>query len=227
MQPRVNEAPENLSRRVYRLLKADIIDCRVMPGEAVYEGSLAAKFGVSKTPIREALQRLSDEGWMTIQARRGYIASQVSVRDVQEITQLRLLIEPKAAFLAATNAKSSHLRAIQELLDTTVSTNRDAHQHAAFHVAVAAASGNRRLCASLERLHEETTRVFNLLDRLHPVAKLDSAHRSIAEAILRGDAELAEKLSAKNLLDSRAAVIQALLELGDGPSVDMSLVLSS
>jgi DNA-binding GntR family transcriptional regulator len=80
-----------LAGRVYEQLKRDILSCVLRPSQAVYEAELAQRYGVSKTPIREALNTLRREGYVHVVPRRGYIVAPISIQDVQQILSLRLI----------------------------------------------------------------------------------------------------------------------------------------
>src|SRR6266513_2300118 len=108
-------AARSLTARVYNDLKRDILHCTLRPGQDVYEGQLAERYGVSKTPIREALNTLRQEGYVQVMPRRGYRISPVSVQDVQHIFHVRLLLEPSAAELAAQRISGEQLVELRRL----------------------------------------------------------------------------------------------------------------
>src|SRR5438445_603484 len=105
----------SLTARVYQDLKRDIMTCALRPGAEVYEGQLAERYGVSKTPIREALNTLRQEGYVRVLPRRGYVVAPVSVEDVQEVFHVRLLLEPSAAELAAQRVSGEQLVELRRL----------------------------------------------------------------------------------------------------------------
>ena len=85
-----------LSNRIYDELKAGILELRFAPGSFLLERSLAAGAGVSRTPVREALKRLAQEGWIVWQERRRAVVRSLTLEDVKEIFALREMIEPFA-----------------------------------------------------------------------------------------------------------------------------------
>ena len=94
------KATGTLNDTAYTAIKDDIISCALQPGEDVSEGVLVARYGMGKAPIRNALMRLRQEGLIVSRGRQGNAVSQVTLRDVQEIFQLRLVLEVSAVRLA-------------------------------------------------------------------------------------------------------------------------------
>src|SRR5262245_62001130 len=90
-----------LSQVAFQRIKRDILTCVLPPGHQVTEAELAHRYALGKAPIRAALVGLCQSGFVRAIPRQGYLISPVTMRDVQEITQLRLLLEPEAAKLAS------------------------------------------------------------------------------------------------------------------------------
>jgi DNA-binding GntR family transcriptional regulator len=206
-----------LAGRVYEQLKRDILTCTLRPSQAVYEAELAQRYGVSKTPIREALNTLRREGYVHVVPRRGYIVAPISIQDVQQILGLRQILEPSAAALAARHATTEQVEHLRALADAT-----GAQQPAgrfgvdqSFHVAVAEASGNPRLARHVAELLEEVERVYNLCEELRaPSLPVENRHIGIAEAIASGDEQVAHTLMSQTVADGRVRVVEALLGSG-------------
>src|SRR5918999_630461 len=143
-QPR-RSGDRSLARRAYESLKQDILTCLLRPGTQIFEGELAARYGTSKTPVREALNLLGQEGLVQVLPRRGYLVAPITLRDVQEVFQLRLLLETAAAELAAEHITEEGLRQLRALVAVRY-TYRDRASYARFlranrdfHIAVAQA----------------------------------------------------------------------------------------
>ena len=88
-----------LRRELYDDIRRDIVGGTFRPGDLLRERELAAKYGVSKTPVREALSLLAQEEMVKAVPRAGYMVTQLTMRDVQEVYHLRLTMEPMAARL--------------------------------------------------------------------------------------------------------------------------------
>lgn len=101
------------TQRIYHALKRAILAGTFRPGEALQEVRLAAEFGASRTPVREALQRLEADGLLTISPRRGAFVQQPTIRDFLDINELRLLLEPIAARTASGIINDEIVRTLQ------------------------------------------------------------------------------------------------------------------
>ncbi|HEY7062375.1 MAG TPA: GntR family transcriptional regulator [Chloroflexota bacterium] len=208
----------SLARRAYEALKADILTCGLAPGVQIFEGELASRYGTSKTPVREALNLLGQEGLVQVLPRRGYLVAPVTLRDVQEVFQLRLLLETAAAELAAEHITEDALRQLKALVGVRY-TYRDRASYARFlranrefHVAVAEASGNGRLAAFVAKLLEDMERILHLgLDLRDSAEEMAAEHQELVDALLKGDAELARRVVTEQLQNSRKRVLEALV----------------
>jgi DNA-binding GntR family transcriptional regulator len=101
------------TQRIYHALKRAILAGTYRPGEALQEIRLAVEFGASRTPVREAFQRLEADGLLTISPRRGAFVQQPTVRDFLDINELRLLLEPVAARMASGIINEAIVRELQ------------------------------------------------------------------------------------------------------------------
>jgi DNA-binding GntR family transcriptional regulator len=208
----------SLARRAYDALKQDILVCELAPGAQIFEGELAARYGTSKTPVREALNLLGQEGLVQVLPRRGYLVAPVTLRDVPEVFQLRLLLESAAAELAAEHITEEGLRQLKALVGVRY-TYRDRASYARFlranrefHVAVAEASGNGRLAAFVAKLLEDMERILHLgLDLRDSADEMATEHQELVDALLKGDADLAGRVVTEQLQNSRKRVLEALV----------------
>ncbi len=98
------------SVEIYTRIKQMIIDWELKPNEQLVEQVLAKRFSASRTPIREALQRLAQDGFVKILPRRGARVSQLSINDIQDIFQIREALEGMAARIAASNLSDTDLK---------------------------------------------------------------------------------------------------------------------
>lgn len=216
---------ESATTRVYTALKRAILTCELAPGATLFEGQLAERLEVSKTPIRDALGMLVHEGFVTVQPRRGYRVSDITLADVTEVFQMRMLLEPAAAELAAERATADQLRRLQELAEESyvygelptyeefVIKNRD------FHVLLAEASGNGRLAAALRNLLEEMQRLFLFgLDIRDSAEEQIHEHRDLVDALLKGNHAMAREIAIGQIETSRKRVMEALLGEMSGPN---------
>src|SRR5918997_618134 len=125
------KAVQSLTKRTYEALKQDVLTCALRPGAQIFEAELATRYGTSKTPVREALSTLVQEGLVQVLPRRGYLVAPITLRDVQEVFQLRLLLETAAAELAAEHITEEALRQLNALVEVRY-TYRDRASYARF-----------------------------------------------------------------------------------------------
>jgi DNA-binding GntR family transcriptional regulator len=211
-------APTSLSDQAVEALRHDILACRLMPGAAISEALVTERFSFGRAPVRAALARLAEEGLVQAQPRRGWVVSMVTIRDIHEVFDLRLLLEPEAARRAAgRGGDATTLRRLDGICArgyragdhdsalTFLAANRD------FHVAVAALSGNQRLERQIARLLDEATRMLVLgLARRDRSGEMAHEHRALIAALSSGDAaEAADQMRAQ-VAASRAMVVSAL-----------------
>ncbi len=111
--------PLSLSQKAYELIRRRIVDLELLPGAILDEGRLQSELGVGRTPIREALLRLSMERLVTIVPRRGIFVAEIGITDLQQIFEVRILLEAQAARLAARRGTQAHWERMQQLLDVT------------------------------------------------------------------------------------------------------------
>src|SRR5712692_12069436 len=210
--------PRSLARRAYEALKHAILSSELRPGAQIFEGELAQRYGTSKTPVREALNLLVQEELVQVLPRRGYLVAPVTLRDVQEVFQLRLLLETAAAELAAEHISEDSLRKLRALVAVRytyrdrASYSRFLRANRAFHVAVAEASGNQRLALFVGKLLEDMERILHLgLDLRDSADEMAAEHGELVDALLRGDAALARRVVTEQLQSSRKRVLEALV----------------
>lgn len=197
----------SLTDEVYAKLKDEIVQVVRRPGDVLYEAELAAGFGVSKTPVREALRLLAHTGWVVVLPRRGYLVRPVELRDVRDIFAIRRMVEPTLAAEAATAAMADDVAALESLL-AQQSRPDDEDPTAAlgaarrFHLALADVSGSHRVQSMLSELVDEVRRLHYLLpnvaDHITSAEEL-RAHTLILEAVRVRDADKARALMTEHL----------------------------
>jgi DNA-binding GntR family transcriptional regulator len=209
---------QRLSDIAYERIKHDIIRCALAPGEEVTEARLGVRLGLGKAPVRAALMRLSQEGLIRALPRRGYLVAPVTLRDVQDIFQFRMLLEPEAARLAAGRVQGDRLRQLdavcragyvpgdRESEADFLRANRD------FHVTIAEASGNARLTTTLAGLLDEMERLLHLgLALRNRTEEMQHEHKTLVDALIRGDGDAAAGIAAEQVDASRKMVMDAIL----------------
>ncbi|MGE4372619.1 MAG: GntR family transcriptional regulator [Xanthobacter sp.] len=188
-------------------LEDDIIAGRLRPGQRLDEAGLAERFGVSRTPIREALIQLAASGLVEIKPRRGAFVLLLGPRELMESFELMAELEAACARLAAQRMsdedKHTLSRAHEECRAAVEAGDDSAYYEAntRFHGAIYAATGNRVLAAETLRLQRALQPYRRL--QLKVPRRMDgsfSEHEGILEALLAGDATEAEKRQRSHVL---------------------------
>lgn len=213
------------SERVYRALREEIVAWHLPPGTELGEVEQAARWGVSRTPLREALGRLAAEGLAVVGRGRTLVVSGVDTDDVVHLFELREALETQAARLAARRGRPEVFTALAERFGAApVLLAEDDPDRSAYYALVGDldaalddAMASRHLHRSLVALRAHVARVRRLAhsdtDRLLRAAE---EHRLIAEAVAAGDAVLAAQATAVHL---RASLAHVLAALADGAAV--------
>jgi DNA-binding transcriptional regulator YhcF (GntR family) len=148
--PEVDVAPtaRSLTEQVYDHLLELILNAELRPGSMVLEPSLASYFGVSKTPVREALRMLTHDGWVVTIPRKGYLIKPLQLADVSEVFGLRMMIEPALFAEAARQASADNIAKLRAQVerqgDESASLSDSLQAAREFHLLGAALSRNRR-----------------------------------------------------------------------------------
>jgi DNA-binding GntR family transcriptional regulator len=189
------------------VLEDEIVTGKLRPGERLDEQSLAARFAVSRTPIREALMQLASTGLVALQARRGAFVAALSFKDVIERFEVMAALEGMCGALAArriTNAMQRALeKAHEECVKEASQENADAYYYAneRFHLAIYEACQNGFLAEQARQLHTRLKpyRRLQLRARSRVTTSL-AEHQAIVDAIRAGDSERAERILRDHIL---------------------------
>ncbi len=186
---------------VYNALKDRILGFALYPGTRVTETELAADFGVSRTPIREALQRLAAEGFVTIRPKQGCFVRELDIEEIDQLYQVRIALESLALEQALERMARPELEALARdwhpaRADAApTSVDAMAQRDESFHIALARGSGNRVLTGLLEDINTRIhiIRRLDFTDR-ERIAVTYAEHHRIAALLLAGDLATAREL---------------------------------
>ncbi|MFE7243081.1 GntR family transcriptional regulator [Streptomyces sp. NPDC057580] len=203
--PSVPASPrrEVLTDSVYEAVKAMVMDHVIQPGARVGIEALSRSLGVSATPVREALARLEADGLVVKRSLSGYRATELLTRQgVEELFEMRLLLETRAAALAAEHIGDAELDRVESLVEEMQGLPDNGHSYAVygqfavldqqFHDALAAASGRTMLAAAVERLHTHL-HLFRLSAVTGGSPATAMEHSRILRAVLRRSPERASQ----------------------------------
>lgn len=219
----------SLQQQIHDQLLGRILRRELEPGERISPPEIAAALGVSITPVRDAVNQMAAEGLVTVMPRRGTVVSPVSIRDIEELYEIRLMIEPQAAEAAASRATPGEIAHVQELAErleagppagTSGVEDLEAYLQeiatdAELHAAVVRAAHNVRLDTLYDglRTHVLIARaVFPRLYRGQPHRR--GEHQRIVDAIAAHDGGAARDAMAAHLRQALADTLRHVEEAG-------------
>ena len=212
-------APSRLLREeIYEQLRADIIGCRLAPGADIREGELALRFGVSKSPVRDALMQLQREGLVLALPRQGYRVASISLADVEDMFHLRAALERACMERIVRHASDEQLATLDrfrrfvpaEWPGGFVDYNR------AFHRALAELGRNARMRDHLADLIDQMERA--VLMSVHNVRKGDpqslvGEHAAMIDALQARQLRTAQRLAERHTAAAGKRVGDAIARL--------------
>lgn len=217
------------ARMVYDLLRDEILDLKLAPGSPIDEVQLAERFGMSRTPIREALVRLSGEGLIETLPNRSTMVSAIDFLNLGPLFDALVLMYRVTTRLAAQNRRAEDLPALHRLHAEYAATvaARDTSAmiatNAAFHAAIAEAGRNPYFSGLFSRLLDESRRMLHLYYRSYeeqfPQRFVDE-HAAIIAAIEARDLDAADRLG-KTHAETIVAQVQALFSRNEGLDIPL------
>ena len=200
---------KNKKIQVYETLKQKIISNELKPGMPINEAILAENLGVSKTPIREALRELEQNGFVENFPGRGSIISNITQNEIRDIYEIREIIESSVAARAAARGGNEELRALRDELQVMLATSDDLDEQSiewgtreTTHMAIVSSLENESLIKIYSQLMDRTLRIRNFIGerftkrRYHDVLR---EHLDLLNAILSGDQQQASEKMVQHL----------------------------
>jgi DNA-binding GntR family transcriptional regulator len=226
------EGTGNLGEQAYQHIRTEILFNQLPPGSRVSEASLIQRFNLRQAAVRSALQRLMQEGLVEKADERNLRVAPLTLKDVQDIYGLRIILEPKAAeFAAAAGLAAPALERLRRISQSSyeltshaqlvefLSANRE------FNLTIASAAGNSRLLATITGLQDLTLRVLYLgIRSLNVSAWFQSMHSQIVDALAARDTALVSKLWITDLRYGVRIISDALVTLPEVRSVNLGSV---
>jgi DNA-binding GntR family transcriptional regulator len=197
----------NLREEITRTLRAAVISGELCPGEVYSAPSLAAQFGVSATPVREAMLDLSAEGLVETVRNKGFRVTELSEKDLDELSELRALIEvPTVRRIAAVGVPPAVLDELRPLATEieAAAARRDLIAHVAadmeFHLRLLAQAGNQQLVETVRSLRSRS-RLYGLRSLAARDTLVPSAHEhaELLDLLATGDADGTEDLMRRHI----------------------------
>jgi len=195
-----------LREKIVEVLREAIIRQKIRPGERITELEVAERFGISRTPIREAFRQLESEGFLTIMPRKGAVVSSIEEKDIRDFYEIKGVLEGYAARQAVTRMTAKDIAHLEQLnKEIKLCAERQDvsgmnRAHNAFHDLILEACNNRKIQQVVGNLVRQFQRFRFYVASLVHVEDILREHADIVAAIRSGDVEQAEacmKLNAK------------------------------
>lgn len=227
----VDDAPL-LGRRVtaqqmaYDLLRRNILRGSLRPGARLLQADIAAQFGLSTTPVREALHRLASEGLVRIDAHRGAVVRGLDVDELTEIYELRMVLEPLAIRKAAMRITRAELERAEELCTRMEALHEDATAWAEanrdFHAVLAEAARSPYLIEILQSLRDRAMPYVRLSMGLQDsfARGADAEHRQLVDACRKRKPDIAAEIEQRHLAATRDLTLVAVRSAADTTEAD-------
>jgi GntR family transcriptional regulator, rspAB operon transcriptional repressor len=201
---------------IYQSIRRSILICEFQPGQELREQSLAERYRVSRSPVRDSLLRLAQENLVIVLPRQGYRVKPISISEADDIFGLHLVIEQACVAAAVARADDTALRALDRfrgfMHQDRVESGFVEHNRS-FHNAIAELSGNTRMATVAVDLSEQfdrLVRVSVLVSRYEQVHLASAEHEAIIDALQARDADLASRLSYQHSARVQSLVAAAL-----------------
>jgi DNA-binding GntR family transcriptional regulator/predicted metal-dependent enzyme (double-stranded beta helix superfamily) len=203
-----------LNEIAFDRIKRDILTCVLGPSEQITEAQLADRYSLGRAPIRAALLGLAQGGLVRAIPRRGYVIAPITIQDVQDITQMRLLLEPTAARLASQHLTDVQLKRMEALCTVKCAPvdkfgERAIAAHRELHTLISLSCGNPRLADSIATLYDDVERLMHL-----GVSRVDAGEMSgyspLVQALAAKDGEGAAQLMVDQIELGRKRILEAL-----------------
>jgi len=203
---------QNISGKAYQVLLEMIVSRKLKPGERLVEEQLAKNLGVSRTPLREAINRLSKDGLVLLQARKGASVREFEIDDVVEVYDIRMALEGLAANLAASNIDLKKLKKLERLFESSEAKDL-LKADAQLHDLIISSCGNNRLIIALNDLKNfiEMFRIAGYTFTMRSIVAT-SDHLKILEALKNRDGQQTEKLMRKHIEKTKEGILESFME---------------
>lgn len=219
MKKKPIERHQTLREKILENIRDAILKGTLKAGERVSEPDLAERYGISRTPIREAFRQLESEGYLTVVPRKGAVVTSLSERDVEEFYSIKSILEGYAARLAAEKLTEKELDRLQSINDRLrrLATAGDVKTffriHNEFHELFIKASGNEKLLELIQQLLKKFDRLrvasLSLPGRMEISVQ---EHEKIIEAFKNHDGDTADRLVQKNAAYGGQVLIKSMAD---------------
>lgn len=211
--------PKSLVTFITEDLEEKILNGTLKPGQRLIEAELCRTYGVSQTPLREALRVLESYGYVTHEPRKGAFVTKISIDEIEEIFRIRANLESLATYLAVkrcTPEEISELRKIHQKM-IRVAAQKDVKAYIAlnfkFHESIINASRSGRLIQMIQTFVKQTDRYrLDILKFPEMLKSSIDAHENVIQLFESGDAEKAERMRKESILKRIKVYVQKVKE---------------
>lgn len=209
---------------VYEALKLSILRCELLPGQRLLEKELVSKIGKSRTPVREAIIKLEQEGLVEkLDGKGGYFVSSIRKQDIEEIFQIREILESYCVSLATDRIGQEELNQLGQIIHDEESSGSSENIYSLiesdtrFHEIIYRACGNQKLYEILSHLKNHIYRFRTLSFKFRERKQIPlSNHKKLFLAFKKKDKHLAMRLTTDTISRSKNILLQEVLEGGYG-----------
>jgi DNA-binding GntR family transcriptional regulator len=200
--------------RIYQELRRSIVLGKLKPGEKLNLDQLAEDYQTSVTPVREALQMLTQEELVSSKAHSGYFITRMTLKELKDLFKLREILELAAVELAApiiTDIQLEELESVHPEISDQEDQNyeRAVIENRKFHYLIALASGNQELADLVGRIHDKLSRFFVFV---HPPEEVKGRHQLLINALRTHDVILARHTMLEEITETREITLSRLIE---------------
>jgi len=213
------EGYDLLSKKVYRILKKEIIKGSLKPGSKVLEGRIAEQIGISRTPVREAIRELAAEGFVTLSPNQGVVVRSVSAENIREVLQIHSVLEGLAARLSCEVINEEDLKELENYVNKMekLANKKDPLAYSEvdlkFHELIVNNCGNKRLIQMRKNISDQAQR-YRISSLRTPRRLKESLkeHQKILEAFKTKDPKKADVISQKHIQNALKNILAKVIE---------------
>ena len=199
---------------IYKEVRRSIFKGHYKPGERLDLETLSKGYGTSVTPVRDALQMLSQEGLVTIKPRSGYFVTRITLKQLRDMLELREILEVASIERAAIQITEEQLEQLEHVHagytgEDDESSDRYASENRRFHYLIAQASGNQELAEMLSRLHDRLVRFMVLC---YTNETMESRHARLVEVLRTRDVAAAQQAMLNEVNQTRETILERVIQ---------------
>lgn len=228
MSTNVGEQLLSAQQVTHAKLRAMIFSGEFQAGQALRQDELARQLGVSRVPIREALGRLASEGLVELKPRRGFYVASLDVDEIEDIFDMRAMLEARAGYIATTRRTLADADALDEIshsletvVDTQIAFERWADLNLTFHRRLYQASGRKHLCRQIDLLRDNVAPLIRMLAvQDGELRRSQNEHKEMAALFRAGDASAVAAACREHCAYTARMLVDQLRARADGKSAD-------